>query len=278
MARTYLDEATEILDAELRYLATSGISRRAARQRYLEDVFDEMADASWAPPRCLPLARLGDRGRHALVRWEGELTQGPPWSEPQPIYVEVEGPTRGRSVRLEREVSSAVTCLLDLVREHEAEILELRSRLRVQRRDAERVEGRVEALEWPAGRPAALVAGQQQAPAAPRWISMVPVVAAVASVPVMEMMLLSRLVRSDGVLVQVVGHVMAAAVAVVIYYVVAWLVGETSSIGASLARRAAPHDLTPSTPAPPRTATPPPAPLPPPAPPPPASPERAAPR
>jgi hypothetical protein len=46
---------------------------------------------------------------------------------------------------------------------------------------------------------------------------------AVASVPVLEMTTL-RFTHSDKVLNPVLGHVMAAAVAVVIYYVVASLV------------------------------------------------------
>ncbi len=225
MNRLDLEDAMDLLDAALRTSAVPGSLRDARLRRGLEDVFDErledaleeMTSGLSVGARRSPLALL--RGNHPLARRQGETTQDRPWSAPEPIYVEIAVPPAPRRWRLRRSTSTAIICLLDLVRAHEAEIQRLHAKVRQQRQSAELIEKRVDTLE-PRATSTARDAPQQQDTSIARERTILAAIGALAVVMLLQIALVSGLAHSGVVLAIGAGLLLAIALAVVIFFLV----------------------------------------------------------
>lgn len=226
MSRQYSFYATDRLEAALLRVAAQSSRNTARLQRDLDDaiearleeVIDDMTSDVSIRPRRFTLARWGGND-YPLARWRGEMTRAPRWSPPRPITIEVDG-SRALTYAPERRrnTSAALTCLLDLVREREADLRRLRARTRPHRVDVDLdlvvqpdqvVERRLAEDALPA-RDATSTSEH----------TILAVLAALLTAVVLESTLLSGLTRGTDVLATIAGHLLALVGAVVVFFAI----------------------------------------------------------
>lgn len=204
----------------------------------LEDVMEDLSSDLFVRSRRFP-----------LTRWRGEITHGSPWSTPRQITVEIEGPPAlSYSPRHKRSVSAAVTCLLEIAREHEEDLVRLRAKVRKQRQSAEIIGHRVDTLELPATL-AAWDAQQQPTTAGASERTVIAVFAALAAVVLLEIALMTGLAQGGAVLTIAAVLVLAIALSVVIFF----LVDRRPARSKPTVLALAPAPVTGAVPAPPTT-------------------------
>lgn len=217
MTRHYSFFAPDRLEAALLTIAAQSSQNTARLRRELddviearlEDVMEDLTSDLSVRPRRFP-----------LTRWRGEITHGSSWSTPRQITVEVEGPPAlSYSSRHKRGVSAAVTCLLEIAREHEEDLVRLRAKVRKQRQSAEIIGHRVDTLELPATL-AAWDAQQQPTTSGASERTVIAVFAALAAVVLLEIALMTGLAQGGAVLTIAAGLVLAIALSVVIFFLV----------------------------------------------------------